>query len=413
MRGFVSILEVIITAVLVLIAFGVMLPRFTYTTKWDTALLLLKGRDSLVVLDRTGNLHSLIFNITNLTSFLNQLLPESNLVYGVVIHNVIKNDVKIACNCSREFINNFTTWFEGGTIINGRKIEIGIPCPTHLERINEECLERGIDVLVIEGDENKNYSGCKNTLLDLLKKGVGIVELMNFSSSLDSAQREVFGIELCNLPNCTPSQEDNLVQKPESIHQMIYEPYKFFYHLPLPVRTPSKFRFRNLSYNVSIENDKARFKGQGEDVKVGEGEYFKLGGYNFYLNYIRPPFVYLSFKPPYNFTDFLGYTRVIPSDLNNQRVLVHKGNYSGSQVLAPVMVVNSTGGNAVWTTNFFSPKLKDDLRLLLLSAILSSSKKTNFFLGSFETVYSTPYVNVENKDLYEVYGIELGIGYPY
>ena len=180
MKGFVSMVELISVIIVLIVAFNLIIPRFTYTTKWDRALVILKSRDVLVTADRTDNLYDFSFDFNAFEEFLDKTLPIG-LVHSISTENSIKNEIKIACNCSDKFINNILNWFKGGTIINGRKIKIGIPCPTNLEEINEECLDRGIDVLIIEGDNSLDYSNYINSIRGILDKGIGVVELINFS----------------------------------------------------------------------------------------------------------------------------------------------------------------------------------------------------------------------------------------
>ena len=86
----------------------------------------------------------------------------------------------------------------------------------------------------------------------------------------------------------------------------------------------------------------------------------------------------------------------------------------------PVVILNQKGnGKTAWVSDFTEDKplsqLGDDYKLLLLSLIFSLPQKVVLEGERLmkKMAYSASYVNVVYDDMYEVYALHIGIGYPY
>jgi hypothetical protein len=219
-KGFINMLEVIFVLIALFIAFGILFPSFTYKTRWSEALILLTARDIIITADRIGNLYNYSFNAGQLSDFLYKVIPvnETNLIGWSEIEGTIKNNVTIACNCTKEQIYLLYNWTTGLTI-NGRNITVFI-VNTELSDINLFS-----DVLLIWGYRDLNP--FKNSLLGYINKEKGIVEMMDFSPTipLDSVQTDLFGLK--EVAGWGPTSADVLV-KPAKATNFTYQAYKIY-----------------------------------------------------------------------------------------------------------------------------------------------------------------------------------------
>lgn len=421
MKGQIILVELVTVLVALLIAFGILFPRFVYKNKWKEASLILFSRDLILTMDRIGNLYQYSFDGFALNDFLSGIVREKFLIPWSEIENTFPNRIVVACNCTEEEISRMNFWFNP-LFINNRRVYILIQRAT-LEEIPKEA-----DVVLIMG--YKNLTNYKSTLAQLISREVGIIEAMNFDSpsKIDITQSQIFGI------NCSGSVEaTNYMNfsKPSRASDMVYFPYKNFFHIPLPLnssftsnypencvnegnlvinRTSYKFWICNNSY-VWFDVD-----GNGTwDKLVRIQEKVTIGKFNFTLSYIHESKVIaLSFsnRPEYLFGSYLpvGNCNVLPNDGNNRRILVKAVNSSLSQEY-PAVVLNSS--RVAWMYDFGKTP-SDDEKNLLLSLILWASRKKSLILpAQIQRGFSTSYVNVQNRDIFEVYKFTLGISYPY
>ena len=92
MKGIISIIELIIVAVVLLTAFGILFRSQPYTNRWAEANVLLKSRDLLNTLDKTGNLYQYTFTTDDVPKFISSVLPESSLFSWIEESGAIKNE---------------------------------------------------------------------------------------------------------------------------------------------------------------------------------------------------------------------------------------------------------------------------------------------------------------------------------
>lgn len=373
MKGQINIVEMIFVLIILLVAFSVFFPRFFYESKWNDAYLLLTSRDLILTMDRIGKLYDFSFDTDSLKIFLNSTIPatETNIIAWSEAEGTIQNRVIVACDCTKSQIENMTSWFSGQKI-NNRTINV-LFVQTNLSSIPEET-----DVLLIRN--YKILDSYINNFQSYVAKGVGIVEMVDFPTkgdevNNDRVQGQIFGLKWVNAEKGTP---DYMVfaRKPLNSSDIVYAPYKYFYHIPFP--------------NGS------------------------------------------SFEPVWNFSEFLSYilpegqpqpggwawgtkgvTDIEPVDDNQQRILIKALK---QQKEYPAVILNQTLiARTAWIADFNrNGTASDDQKTLLLSLLLWASKKTaTAQVYLVKSGYSSSYINVKNTDMYEVYRFNLILAYPY
>ncbi len=120
-KGIISIIEMVITAVVLLTAFSIIFSQNVYTNNWDRANLILNGRDIVTTIDNLGRLYYYSYNQSALSDFLLNTLGPS-FIFWSETDGFIKNKLSIACNCTEEQISTLNSWLFGSSI-NGRQIE--------------------------------------------------------------------------------------------------------------------------------------------------------------------------------------------------------------------------------------------------------------------------------------------------
>jgi hypothetical protein len=456
MKGQINIVELIFVLVALLIAFGVLFPGFVYENKWKDANILINSRDLILTIDRTGNLYNYSFDKKSLSLFLDKVSAENktNLVAWSEIEGTVQDRFIVACNCTREQIEAMSSWYDG-LKINGRNVKL-LFVQSSLGNIPEET-----DVLLIRG-----YTPLDSYLPNFqnyVSKGIGIVEMMDFMGSLDlvnndRVQTQIFGL---NWVDVKKRQSDNMdfSSQPKNSSDTIYYPYKYFYHLPFPLKTYSSKSIVGCQYqpsglgNLSLGSvnysfwicspTSVRFDTDGngvEDTSVSLGDNVTIGGYNFVLSYIDDNnAISLSFRPKYTFSDFLTYifppgtpdpqgwgygTKRIdvinPIDGNMEKVLIKSVSTSPPGEYPAVILNTVSISRVAWIPDFTASTRdkntqSDDSKNLLLSLLFWASKKraTPVLYQPIKTGYLSSYINVKNTDMFEVYKFSLGLAYPY
>jgi len=337
-KGFVFVLEMIIALIILFIAFGIFFPGFSYKNKWSDALILSTGRDVILTIDRIGKLYNLSFDFSLLRDFLysNNVISNATLSWPGT-EGTIKNKIRIACNCSEDIIENLTLWLNG-LRINDRKIDFEV-LYTNLETVNPS------DVLLIWG--YKDLTNFVNPLESYLKFGNGIVEISDIDH-LDNGHKQIFGIEGQGGNAAEIATYDEFRKKPDNSSDIIYGPWKYFYHIPIPLFAtqtvgsipsdgiPIKPCSAITTGNFSIQGD-VTGENKGEtfsypfwicdsqyvyfdtdltrkaNIEVQEGSYFYIRDFydqtknwTFYINYIDgQEKIGVSFRSEYKFHDFI------------------------------------------------------------------------------------------------------------
>jgi hypothetical protein len=436
MKGVVTLLELLLVILILITSFAIFFPRFTYESKWEDALLFLKGRDVILTMDRNKTLYENSFNFSSLQNFLGKIFPKEPLVFLPGVEGTIKSKIQVACNCTDEEKKIISDWLNGPRgkailRINERDIDFDV-CMTHLEELNP-CLSEYTDVLVIWGKKNLNHSKYLALLKGHLERGNGIIEVRDFSNSSetnDNVQQKIFGLSWVRNTTEPPSYDE--FKKPENATEIIYGPWKYFYHIPVNLEAiygEGNFTFRENTYKFWIQSSSSvcidlnrNDECNPPDEIVNVGSNFQIEGYNFYLSYIRgTDAIGISFKPTYNFKDFLRVDgsayEIQPGDGNKNRTLL----IAKPQDL-PVVILNVTPISRVaWIADFTESGVGDDERLLFISLLLWASNKREFWIREIaslppeypKVIYFASYINAINKDMFEVYEFKLGMGYPY
>jgi len=456
MKGFVSFIELVVAIIILIVAFAILFPPFRYTTKWGEALALIKGRDIVSSLASSNKMYEYSFNSSLAEEFLSQALRETNFIYSYSTTNAVKNEIFIACNCTLEEINELSKLLSGFEI-NGREIEFLI-FYSRLDEINDP--NKRSDLLLILG--NKELDEYYGEIKKYLESGKGIILVADFSDQLSGEIYEkIFGL---NSSGGIQIDEtllyDIFRKKPTSAKEINYEPWKYFYHVSIPIFTspyfgdipldPNLQQENCISFNGSLNlkaylinenalpysfkfwtcNDSKIFidsdlNGKA-DKEIFLGQQFSLTmnsiSYNFSLNYIRKGKVGISIKPEYDFFDFIKYewdyqagfskyNLILPVDGNYERVLIKLKDESFE---IAGCILNSSTGKTAWVSDFRKEGITDDERLLLASLIFSvSNKNPTQLYPRMKIGYTTSYLNVENKDVYEIYEFQLTLGYPF
>jgi len=434
--------------IVLFVAFGVFFPSFSYKSKWDEALILLKNRDIILTIDRIGKLYDYSFSPSNLQNFLDTLIPvnETGMISWSETEGTIKNEIKLACNCTPDQMRTLSIWTRG-LKVNGREIIIS-PVSTPLDNIQTS------DVLLIWG--RKDLSNYVTQLRDYLKGENGIVEVADFRTDgeVNSAQQQIFGLKFVDRIKGM-ADYDQFARKPNNSTDITYGPYKNFYHVPIPLKaTPSTVSIAGCRYSPSNSGNltfgQTRYgfwicddasvwfdtdADGAHDTKVTVGKEFKIAGYNFTLSYVDDnKQIGVSFEPTFRFSDFLyaivppgepdpngwawgtkGSVHIEPVDGNSEKVLIN-AVFSSPPRIFPVVILNSTKvGRTAWMPEFADDTVGDDQKLLLISLLLWASNKraVSVLSPNLKVGYINSYINAVNGDMFEVYNFNLGLGYPY
>lgn len=437
-KGVINIVELTIVVITLFVSFSIFFPRADYKNRWEDAYMILKARDIILLLERTGNLHTYAFEPEylpeSLKDFFREEFESKNLILWSETEGTIKNEVIVACNCTREQIDEMNFWYNG-LKINERNVDV-LFVQSLLESIPQET-----DVLLIR--DYKHLDPYYFYFKDYVDRGVGIVEMMDFPTTdeinNDRVQKEIFGLQWIETVS---GSTDQMVfeRKPKNSTDIIYTPYKYFYHIPFPLDGSSTQTITGCDYQPSATGNltlgrtgypfwicsvgSVWFDTDADGIKnksVNLGEGVVIGGYNFTLSYINDnKSISLSFRPDYIFSDFLSYIFVgrkithiepIPID-DKERILITgiKGNNK-----YPAVILNSKSASRVaWIPDFDRDGASDDEKHLLLSLLTwASNKRTSSEISNIKTGYMTSYVNIKNIDMLEVYKFSLGLGYPF
>jgi hypothetical protein len=495
MRGEISIIEAISTIIILIITLTIFFPSFSYETGWDTADALLKLRDSITTADRLGILYNASFDRNLLSSFLSKTILENNTVFWYETKGTPKEKIVVACNCTDEEINILNNWTYG-LEVNDRPIKFEF-CPTYLGIVNP-CYF-GSDLLLIWGYRNlTNYASMLNSYLS---NGNGIVEISDLNASLlDAGTKQIFGVDNTTITETSRFSEYDKFrvadcnEKPCNATDVIYQPWKYFYHIPAPILTtqlpagniqtegslPSpyclnlsngSFKIQSYIYQTGDQNVEAPYAysfwvcnfssvyfdtdwNGTADLKVNIGETFELPNlynqsenFTFLLSYVREGKIGITFRPKYKFYDFIRYEFgyqidpskpgkgppehavaaglvnkwgryyvIVPDDNDYRRVLIQAENTTETGGIIPGVILKSTPAyNTAWIANFTDGGVGDDERMLLISLLLFASKKraSELTITPVKRGYEISYINVANKDMFDVYLFSLGLGYPF
>ena len=445
MKSQVSIIEAIISAVVLFIAFNMIITTGDYQTKWKESLTSLEGRDILISADRLGKLHDYPFSPAFKADFLSKIDSIKDAVVKNETQGTVKNRIYIACDCTPDQVTYLQTILSD-VKFNTRGV-IAVVCQSILPAI--DACGNYPNTLVIWG--YKELSPHLTILDNFAKDGNSIIEIadLNQAQAENSAQQSIFGIKWISQGDFVSDQIQIL--KPRNSSVITYQTYKWFYHLPfklvgttiassIPI-DPSgdvclsppntvksgNFKFQGTDHKFWICNGATTYFDSNGNDRADAGplnpkDKFSLGSSNFKLNYIDDTStIRISFKPQYLFNDFLfvdnSHNKIFPLDDSKDKILLAMELWDPQTPVSAVILNKFEIAPTVWIANFARNagnlpdlnNLGDDYKQLLSSFILSTSNKNT--KETFQQVGQiTSYINVNNTDMLEIYKIDLSIG---
>ncbi|MFH1623116.1 MAG: hypothetical protein ABIA12_01195 [Candidatus Aenigmatarchaeota archaeon] len=443
-KGVVNVIELMIVVVTLFVSFSIFFPGNIYRNKWDDAYGMLKARDAMLALERSGHLHEYAFSGTQMDGFLESLFSGSNVIVWHSVSGGIKEETRIACDCPAETVAWLNNW-AGSTVLNNRDVAITF-CQASINP-SEPCFANSDALLVWKYKPLQPY---ESALADYVSMGGGVVEVMNFTEEAqvdgDSVQTGMFGLDWIDLVKDDASTCE-FSRTPRSASDIIYEPYKYFHHVPITITIAAYGQtIAGCSYNPTgnvtlvLKSNPYEFDTCGPSSVLFDTHLFAerdtilVGGSDIMLNYVNSvSSVSVSFKAGYVFEDFLGYiappgtpdppgkaigiNRIVhiePADGNADRVLVRA---VAGPTKYPAVILNTYGsGRTAWMPEPGKNGYGHDEKALLASLLLwSANKETSSVssaMSSFRAGYMASYINVKNYDMFEIYKLNVGIGYP-
>lgn len=434
-KGLISIVELIIAGIILFVTFSIFFPGFTYTSKWDRALLVSRARDSFITLDSMNNLSAYSFDQNATYDFLNQTFYDSNLIFWSQTENAIKSSITVACHCDITETEAVNSWTHD-VMVNGRRVDLII----HNFTLSPNSPVIPSDVLLIF--EEEDLGPYMPVLRNYLKDGNGIVEIRDFSvpPDIDAAQRELFGIENIGAGN----GDQGILVKPGAVNELIYQPYKYFYNVPLvlnatapvPKEECSKYnatgtmRMREQDYDFWICNSSRIYIDRDQDPNTAPSgpflptDRFILDGYEFEVEFVRGNITGISFRNQngeYQFIEFfkdpVGSIKPAAANGEYDRALVYlKGNPVDPS--CGVVVNNTENSRTAWMADFTRvgfENVGDDHRQILVTSLLwaSNKKETDVPYSEIQIGYKSSFIDIIEKDLLEIYKLDIGLGFPY
>ncbi len=455
MKGQISLIEAVLSAAALFIAFNMIITTAEYQTKWKESINLVEGRDILITVDRLGRLHDYSFSSASFSSeFLNRIDAIKDAVRKIEIQGTVGNTIYVACDCTAEQISYLQGVFND-VKFNTRSVSASV-CSTTLPTINTCGSGTAYpDILIIWRYDS--LTPHVSVLTNFLNDGNGLIEITDIQNSKvdgqgaddDEGQKTIFGLKSISEGNF-PSNPDEFLQ-PLNSSQVTYQSYKWFYHSPYSLTAPTivvsvpvdtlpppvcltvregDFRFQDADHKFWICNNivssSVFFDTDNTDKAdlgpISKGQRFSIVDSDFKLSYIdATDKIRVSFKPEYLFNDFIvknnGHNKLAPSNDDKNKVLLSMGYWDANRK-KPIagIILNTIGlGKTAWMADFSRDGLSntnDDHKQLLASMVLSLADKRS--RETFQPVGQiTSYINVNSTDILEIYKVELSIGSPF
>lgn len=224
-KGFVHMIEVIVVIIMAFFAFFQFAYITTPETDWERTKLTLLGNDALSVMEKTGINW---FDENEVSDSLDDLISSSNIIYGIRLDNIIKENITIGCLCSDEQILNIeNALLPSPMLINDERINFRI---IKVDNLNE-LLNPYYDIALLG-----NYQGLSlNNARRFLQYDKGIVEIFMPTESQvlnDPVQRDIFGLGWS--ADSPSTQTGRIIFAPESYKPgpESYMIYKYFHSFP-------------------------------------------------------------------------------------------------------------------------------------------------------------------------------------
>ncbi len=221
MKGFMHIVEILLIVVLVFLVFTSFanIPRIS--DDWSRTKLNLIGGDVLKAFERKGVNW---FNETELETEFNKTLPD-NIMYSVILENVIKPEIKIGCLCDNNQLNVINEILKPGWfVLNDENVTFDVTQITETDKL----FSLDFDVVLIYGYED--FSTNPYALRNFLNYDKGIVEIFD-PPRIDDVQRSVFGLDSGseNALSAKIEFSDSGKQNGKEVNKI----YDYFNHIPM------------------------------------------------------------------------------------------------------------------------------------------------------------------------------------
>ncbi len=445
-KGQIPVIEMITIIIILFVTFSLFFPETVYGNKWSEANLIINARDILITIDKIGLMNQFIGNNVELQDFIyNKLNLENNLIVSSYIEGSIKNEIIVACKCTDKLVGDLRLYINEFKI-NERDIRITF-IKTELDSIQKS------DVLLIwDDDRTLNLEIYENSLNDYINEGNGVI-LISDNSNLDKKKKKIFGIEWYDEGSVnTPI---SLILQPD-ITSPVYKFHKYFYNIPIEVRTRINDTNRPPIINSNIENcldtpnepfPRGTFSIEMNDIEFwtcssNNGIYINpdplnpnpniilkelddftiLGtnGKSFLLNYVE-----INKLSGRMFVSILdnSYSFNIQSNLNFRTTTASNFLFAESSFNISYITFNKIGkSSAIWIHEKFIEKNSEngileesfthDKRLLIASSIFTSSNFNPIQISQKKGVV-VPYINIVNRDLFEIYTFNLDLSQPF
>ena len=450
-KGIVNVIELILVVVTLFVSFTIFFPGNIYRNKWDDAYGTLRARDAMLALERSGHLHEYAFSSAQMDAFLQSLFSGSSVITWHSVAGGIKEETKVACDCPAGIVAWLNNW-AGSTVLNSRDVKLTF-CQASIDPA-DACFANSDALLVWKYKPLEQHEAV---LSDYVSMGGGVVEVMNFTDESqvdgDSVQSAMFGLDWIDILK-DEATACEFSRSPRDASDIIYAPHKYFHHVPLTIAISSYGQaitgcsysppgngtlvLRGHAYEFdtcSVSTAWFDIDGVGgRNTLFAERATMSIGGSDIMLNYVNGvSSISVSFKDGYVFQDFLGYiappgtpdppgkaigiNRIVhiePSDGDADRVLV-KAVAGTSRY--PAVIVNTYGsGRVAWMPEPGPANYGHDEKQLLASLLLWAANKETVSatdaLSEFRSGYMASYINVQNYDMFEIYKLNVGIGYP-
>ncbi|MCK5022893.1 MAG: hypothetical protein KAS04_01835 [Candidatus Aenigmarchaeota archaeon] len=220
MKGFMHIVEILLVALLVFMAFTQFSTIPNVSENWSNVKLSIMANDILRALDAKGVDW---MNKTELSTELEDIVPE-NMIYSIVLENVIRPEIKVGCYCDDGELAAVENMIKPKNFaINDENITIEV---FQIDDINE-LFSLEFDVALLYGYEDLSLSPYP--LMNFLDKDKGVIEILN-PRVIDSTQKGIFGINssTTNAASSGIKFTDNSKINGREMNKI----YDYFFHIP-------------------------------------------------------------------------------------------------------------------------------------------------------------------------------------
>ncbi|MFH1105653.1 MAG: hypothetical protein V1731_00365 [Candidatus Aenigmatarchaeota archaeon] len=298
MRGFIHVVEIVVTMMLIFVALSQFSNFYVKDMAWSANYLYLIGKDLLYTL---GDMD--FYNSTTVRERLS-ILKSRNIEYEMKLSNAMKSTVVVGCDCTDQEANairgNLSSFFA-----NNREITFSVFKMTDVDNWND------LDVIVYP--QVKNLDSSKAALMNFLDAGKGVIEIGAVGAhASEDVQKTVFNLK--TRTESIPLGDINITFNKTSANKPSYLIVKYFNSLPAVVKmkrdldvggarscTNSTYTgnmtFRSLNFTVFIIDEEnscsssltpevfvdkdMNYRLSAGEVGYKEGENFTVIGYNF------------------------------------------------------------------------------------------------------------------------------------